>query len=312
MHRVFLILFAAISMSAFMTRSALGLPADKLKVVTTLPDLANIVQEVGGDRVEVSSIARGRENTHAVTVRPSHLVAISRADLFVQVGLSLESSYVPGLLETCRNKKIQPGSPGFVNVSDGWPAIDVPASLSRAGGDIHPQGNPHMNLAPGAGRHIADRILAALVAVDPGSAEAHRRRHAAYAERLAVAEARWASMSEPWSGRKIVVYHQEYSYLSRAYGLEILDVIEPKPGIPPSPGDLTRIIANMRESDAKVVLTAIWSNGSTMRRIADATGAQVVELPNMCAGIKGTETWIDMMEYIHVQLAGAFGTVKGD
>jgi ABC-type Zn uptake system ZnuABC Zn-binding protein ZnuA len=281
--------------------------SDPLKVVATIPDLADIAREIGGDRVEVTSICRGRENAHAVVVRPSHLVALNKADLFVQVGLSLETAFVPALLEGCRNPKVQPGKPGFVNGSEGWQAIGVPASLSRAAGDVHPQGNPHMNLDPRAGRHIAGRVLAALAAVDPANEAAYERRHAAYCARLAEAEKRWAELGAAWKGKKVAVYHQEFDYLAAAYGLEIAGTVEVKPGIPPTPNHVADLIAQMKREGVGVILTAVWSNTDQVARIADATAAKVVELPNMCGGIPGTDTWIAMMDLVHRRLADAFG-----
>jgi ABC-type Zn uptake system ZnuABC Zn-binding protein ZnuA len=279
---------------------------EPLRVVATLPDLADIVKEIGGDRVDVTTIARGKENTHAVPVKPSHLVAMSKADLFVQIGLSLESSYVPGLLEGCRNKSIQAGQPGFLNVSEGWTPLDVPVSLSRKEGDVHPQGNPHLNLDPSAGRHMAGKILEGLVRVDPSGKADYEARYDAYLKKLEPAEKRWAETAKAWSGKQVVVYHQEYNYLANAYGLAILGALEPKPGIAPTPDHIAEIIGKMKAANARVILTALWSNNSTVARVAEETGATVVELPNMCGGLPGTDTWIDMMNVVHERLAKAF------
>lgn len=280
--------------------------AEKLRVVATIPDLADVVREIGGDRVDVTTIAKGRENLHFVTARPSHLVAMNRADVFVQVGLSLETAFVPGLLEGARNPRIQPGQPGFVNTSEGWTALDVPTVVDRKYGDVHPQGNPHMNLDPRGGKQMADRILAGLVGVDPGSRELYERRHADYSRRLAAAGGRWAAAGKAWEGRKIVVYHLEYNYLAAAYGLTILGAIEPRPGIPPTPNSVARLVEQMRAKKDVVVVTAIWSNNATVAEIASRTNAKVVELPNQCGGMPGTETWIGMMDVVHQRLAAAF------
>ena len=305
--------------------SSLGTPlraepataVDKLRVVTTLPDLADIAKQIGGERVQVFSIAKGRENIHRVPARPSHMVALSKADLFVQIGFSLEVSFVPNLIEQCRNPRIQPGagaagleSPGFLDVSLGWQPIQIPSSLSRQGGDLHPGGNPHVNLAPNGGRHMADRILDGLVRVDPGSEDAYRQRHAAYLEKLEAAEKRWQTMGAAWKGRKIAFFHREFSYIAEAHGIEEAVMFEPMPGIPPSPGDVARAIRDMKEQSIDVILTAVWSNNNTVRRIAKATGAKIVELPNMSGGLPGTENWIDMMQLIHDRLADAFGTAQ--
>ncbi len=282
-------------------------PADRLRVVTTLPDLADIAREIGGDRVDVQSLYRGKENTHSLTAKPSHLVAMSKADLFVQIGLSLESSFVPGLLEAARNRRIQPGASGFVNVSEGWEAIQVPTSLSRKAGDVHPQGNPHMNLDPRAGRFMADRILSGLIAVDPANRSSYEQRHGDYVKRVDAAKERWDALGQAWKGKKIVVYHQEYDYLAAYHGLTIVGKVEPKPGIPPTPGHLAELIGAMKREQVDGILTAVWSNNETVARIAEETGARVTQVPNMCGGLPGTDTWIGMMDVLHQRVGEVLG-----
>lgn len=298
-----------VGVTTFFAANARAAPlAEKLKVVTTLPDLADIAREIGGDRVDVTSLYKGRENTHALTGKPSHLIAMSKADVFVQVGLSLETSFVPGLLENCRNDKIQPGKPGFVNGSEGWSALDVPTNLSRKEGDVHPQGNPHMNLDPRAGQAFADKIHEHLCLVDPSSKALYDARFADYSKRLAAAAERWAAMGKAWSGKKIVVYHKEYDYLASTYGLAIQGSIESKPGIPPTPNHVAELVDTMKRDKGAAILTAVWSNNDTVAQIAKDTGAKIVELPNMCGGSKETETWIGMMDLVHQRLQEAFGT----
>ena len=275
----------------------------RLRVLVTIPDLADLTREIGGARVEVDSITRGKENLHAVVARPSHLVAMSRADLFVEVGLSLEVAFVPGLLEGARNERIKPGAPGFVNVSEGWSALDVPLELSRKAGDVHPQGNPHLNLDPRAGRHMARRIFEGLVRVDPEGEQAYRAGLDAYLAKLALAEQRWAAQSAPWREKKVVVYHQEYNYLAAHTGLEIVGTIESKPGIPPTPNHLAGLIQRMKDAGCRTILTAGWSRNKDVERLAEATGARIVELPNQCGGASETMTWIGMMDQIHARVA---------
>jgi zinc/manganese transport system substrate-binding protein len=286
------------------------LPA-KLRVVATIPDLADVAREIGGERVDVTSLTQGRENLHRVSARPSHLVALSRADVLVQIGLSLEVGFLPGLLENARNGRIRPGAPGFIRCSEGWQALDVPATVTRREGDVHPEGNPHINLDPTAGRHIAGRVLAGLVAADPAGRAEYERGAQAYLERLGQAEERWALASKPWKGRKVVVYHTEFDYLVRRVGLEVVGSIEDKPGIPPTPGHVAELVARMKSAGEVVLLTAPWSNGGEVQQIAKATGARVVELPNQCGGLPGAESWIGMMDLVHARLAQAFGNAGG-
>lgn len=279
--------------------------AEKLRVVTTLPDLADIARRIGGERVEVTALIKGTENLHAVVAKPSMLVALSRADVFVQVGLSLESSWVPGLLEGARNARIAPGKPAFVNGSDGWQALDVPADLSRQGGDLHPQGNPHLNLAPQGGRHLAARILAGLVANDPAGKDAYEKAHEAYVVELDAAEARWAKAAEKLRGVAVATYHQEFEYLARATGLEIVGHVELKPGVPPTPAHVVELVDAMRAKKARLVLTAAWSNNRQVAQVAEQTAARVVELPVAVSTAKGEDSWIGMMDRIHAKLVAA-------
>ncbi|TAJ09784.1 MAG: zinc ABC transporter substrate-binding protein [Planctomycetota bacterium] len=279
--------------------------ADKLRVVTTLPDLADIARRIGGERVEVTALIKGTENLHAVVAKPSMLVALSRADVYVQVGLSLESSWAPGLLESARNAALAPGKPGFVNGSDGWEALDVPADLSRKGGDLHPQGNPHLNLSPRGGRHLAARILAGLVANDPAGRAAYEKAHAAYAVELDAAEARWKEAAQKLRGVAVATYHQEFEYLARETGIEIVGHVELKPGVPPTPAHIVELVDALRAKQARLVLTAAWSNNRQVAQVAEQTGARVVELPVAVSSAKGADTWIGMMDQIHARLVDA-------
>ena len=281
--------------------------SSQLRVVTTVPDLADIVEEIGGDLVEVTSLSRGSENLHAVSARPSMLVALSRADLFLEMGLSLESSWLPDLLRTARNPRIEPGTAGFVDTSTGWTAIEVPETLSRRGGDLHPQGNPHFNLDPRAGRHLAERVTDGLVAVDPEHAAQYRAGKGRYLEELARAEARWERWGKHLRGRKVVVYHLEYNYFVKHYGMELVTAVEPKPGIPPKPRDVAMVIRMVRAEKVPVILTAAWSNNRQVAEIARKGEAQVVELPNMVGGAPWADSWISLIDGLHRSIASAYG-----
>ncbi len=282
-------------------------PRAELRVVTTIPDLADLAREIGGDRVSVKSLSKGTENLHQVPVRPSMVVALNKADLLLQMGLSLESSWLPGLLLAARNKDLEPGHPGFVNCSAGWEALDVPENLSRRQGDLHPEGNPHFNLDPRAGRHLARQVHDGLVGVDPGGEEYYAGRLAEYEKKLEAAEKRWAKLGRKLAGKRVAVYHTEYRYLANQLGMEVATSIEPKPGIPPSPGDIARVVQAMKEKEVKVILTAAWSNNRQVVDVARKTGAEVLELPNQVGGASWAESWIAMQDGVHQRLAEAFG-----
>lgn len=295
------ILLALVLLMAGAARADAG---DGVRVVATIPDLADIAARIGGDRVRVDCLAEGTMNIHAVPLRPSALVQTSKADLFLEMGLSLEHAFVPGLLMAARNHAIEPGQPGFVNCSQGWQAIDVPATIDRGiSADIHPEGNPHFNLDPRAGRHLAARVLAGLVRVDPGGREAYEARHAAYVAELEEAEQRWAKLAEGLAGKQVAAYHSDFDYFARAVGLRIAARIEPKPGVPPAPRDLAQTIDLMQREGVALIVTAKWSNGKSVRFVAEHTGARVLEIPVMVGGVQGADTWIGMMDFLHAELA---------
>jgi zinc/manganese transport system substrate-binding protein len=279
-----------------------------LKVVATIPDLADFANRIGGERVEVKTLSKGTENLHNVHVRPSMLVALTRADLFLEMGLSMEAAWLPELLVRSGNDDIQPGAAGFANCSVGWEVIEVPEDLSRREGHLHPEGNPHFNLDPKAGVHLAEKVHAALVRVDPAGEDVYDANLATTKKLLEAAQARWAKQGAKWKDRKVCVYHTEYNYLAQRYGMQIAVSIEPKPGIPPTPGDIARVVKTMREQEVGVILTAAWSNNRQVTDIARKTEAQVIELPNQVKGADWAKDWIAFQDGLHERLDKAFGT----
>ncbi len=286
--------------------AAPALAAGELKVVATIPDLADLARAIGGEHVEVTSIAKGTTNVHSVAIRPSDLVAIDRADVLIEVGLGLEHAYVPAILEKGHNPRIQPGAKGFINCSEGWEALDVPTEVSREqGADLHPLGNPHMNLDPRAGRHMAGRILEGLVRVDPEHQRDYEANHAAWLAKLAPAEERWAEQGAKLRGKKVALYHEDLTYFLRYYGVEVVAKVEPKPGVPPTPRDLAATVQKLRAEGVRWILTAKWSNNKDVRFVAEQSGAQVLELPVLVGGVEGADSWIAMMDKLHDSLTAA-------
>lgn len=311
---------AALALAALAAAPALAAPApapapapahdDRLQVVATLPDLGDLAEAIGGDLVEVQTLARPGQNLHAVRVKPSHLVAVSRADLFLQVGLSLEHAWVPGLLRTARNRDVMPGMVGFVSAGDGYEMIEVPERMDRSqSADVHPMGNPHVNLSLGGGPHMAAAVLEGLVRVDPGNEAAYEAGFAAWKAEYDEARARWDAIAAAVAEEDAAacLYHQEFDYLLGEMGLEIAAFLEPRPGLAPTPSHLAGVIATVRERGIPVVLTAPWSNNRNTEKVADATDAGVLELPVMAGGAPEHETWIGMIDDCVTRIAEAYG-----
>jgi zinc/manganese transport system substrate-binding protein len=306
-RRCFLLGLAVVSTLCVGAPAAAQAP---LRVVATLPDLADLVRRIGGARVEVQALASAGQNLHAVRVKPSHLVAVSRADVFVQVGLSLEHAWVPGLLEAARNRAVAPGGVGFIDAGAGFATIDVPKVLDRSQGvDVHPQGNPHVNLSLEGGAHFAAQILAGLVRVAPQHADEFRANHARWQREYELAHARWVKVAElvRAKGAEVTLVHKEFDYLVRGLGLGIAAALEPKPGLAPTPAHLAQVIETMRARKVKLLVTAAWSNDKSVARVAEATGAEVLVLPLMAGGSPGTETWLATIDACVDRLARAVG-----
>lgn len=306
-RRTFLLALAAAATLSVGAPAAAEAP---LQVVTTLPDLADLVRRIGGAHVEVQALASPGQNLHAVRVKPSHLVAVSRADVFVQVGLSLEHAWVPGLLEAARNRAVAPGGAGFIDAGAGFATIDVPKVLDRSQGvDVHPQGNPHVNVSLTGGAHFAAAILAGLERVAPEHADEFRANHTLWQREYELAHERWVKVAGlvRATGAEVCVVHQEFDYLLRDLGLGVAAALEPKPGLAPTPAHLAKVIETLRARKVKVLVTAAWSNDKSAARVAEATGAEVLVLPLMVGGSTGAGTWIANIDVCVDRLARAVG-----
>lgn len=256
-----------------------GPAAATVRVVTTTPMLGAIAEEIGSGRVSVESIARPDEDPHFVAPRPSFVVKLRRADLFVQNGMELEIGWVPPLLRGARNAAIQPGGPGHVDASQGVAALEIPSVVSRAEGDVHPSGNPHYWLDPANLAVVARNIADGLVRVDPAGREAYEGRLRLFEEDLGRRLAAWREDWRAVEGMELVSYHRLWPYLEQASGVRFIDELEPKPGIPPSPRHLASLTELMRGSGATTIARAPYSPARPAEELARRVGGRVVVLP---------------------------------
>ena len=214
---------------------ALPAYAQKIRVITTTPELADITKQIGKELVDVESLTRGVEYMHAVPVKPSFVPRLNRADILAVMGLDLEVSWLPALLEVANNPKILPGQTGHIDCSIGVNVIEIPRTLDRTEGDVHPKGNPHYNLDPANGRIIARNITAGLSRNYPQHKTVFEKNLSAYLDELEKAIARWQSMAAPLKGVRFVSYHRDWNYFAERFGLQQVGMIEVRPGIEPTP-----------------------------------------------------------------------------
>lgn len=255
-----------------------SLRAAPLKVYATTPDLADLVRQVGGEAVKVESLSRGFQDPHFVEAKPSLIAKLMGADLLVQTGLELEMGWAPLLVQSARNPKLFPGGKGFLDASRFITALEVPAIVSRAGGDIHPGGNPHYLLNPENASPVAKGIAAKLAELDPANAAMFQRNLAVFEKALAAQILSWKKILAPYKGAKFVSYHRNTAYFAQCFGLESVGEIEPKPGIPPSAGHTADLRKTMAAANCRLILTQPFFERRTADALARDTGAAVVTI----------------------------------
>ena len=270
----------------------------RMKVVTTLQDLASLADAVGGDRVETFSLVKGYQDPHFVDAKPSFILKLSRADLLIAAGLELEIGYLPPLLDQSRNAQVHPGSPGYLDASTGCEILNRPVQqVTRAMGDVHPYGNPHYWTDPENGRIIARSIAAKLTELDPAGREAYAAGLAAFEGKLTQKEQAWAAKMAPYTGTKIVTFHDSWPNLARRYGLNIVGHIEPKPGIPPSPTHTLEIINLIMTDKIPLILVEPYFDLKTPKFIAEKTGATVLSFYPSVGGVPEIKDYFALFDY---------------
>jgi zinc/manganese transport system substrate-binding protein len=281
--------------------------AKKLNVMTSTTDMAALTQEVGGDKVNVDSIAKGYQDPHFVEAKPSFLLKLRQADLLISVGLQLEIGWLPPLITQSGNPRIQVGAGGYLDASQFAQILEIPqGTVTRAEGDVHPLGNPHYWLDPDNGRRIAKGIAGKLGDLDPGDAAYFQQRFQDFDKRLSAAEQKWDGEMKPYRGRKVVTYHRSFPNFAQHFGLDVIGYVEPRPGIPPTPSHTLELIQLMKRENAKVVLVEPYFDLKTPQSIGHATGAQVIVYLPSVGGEKQVTNYFELFDYDINLLTKAF------
>jgi zinc/manganese transport system substrate-binding protein len=271
--------------------------ADKIKVVATIPDLADLTKEIGGDLVDVSSLATGVEDIHAVPMKPSFALLMNRADALVLLGLEAEHAFLPALLEAARNPKILRDAPGYIDCSVYLTPLEVPTRIDRALGDQHPMGNPHYNLDPVSMKKAARAIADGLGRNYPEDQATFQRNLKAYLDKLDAAIAKWEQEAAPLKGKKLVSYHPDMIYFTTRFGMEAVGTIELRAGIPPTPSHIVDLEDMMRREKVDIVVRESHYPAGLAETIAQQTGAKLVELPYMVGAVPEAKDYIGLIDY---------------
>jgi len=275
----------------------------KLNVVATTPDFGAIAREIGGNEVDVFTMCKPTEDPHFVDAKPSFVVKLNRADALIEGGAELEIGWLPPLIEQARNSKLDVGKPGRVQCNQGIALLEVPTSLDRSKGDLHAAGNPHYTTDPENAKIVAATIANAFTALDVKFASVFKANLEKFNQRLDVKTAEWKKALQPYSGQRIVSYHNSWPYFEQRFVLKGDLFLEPKPGIPPSPSHLAEVITTMKAEKIRIILVEPHLNHRSAELVAGRTDAAVLDFAPYPGGKGVPEDYAGWMDSLVQALA---------
>src|SRR5580765_7662440 len=274
----YLMAFASLALAATLPAHA------TLKVLGTTPDWAALVNELGGDKVNVYTATSAFQDVHRVDAKPSLVARARTADLVIATGADLEIGWMPVLLQDSGNTRIQPGSPGYFEAAPLVHLLEVPSAVDRSMGDIHPLGNPHVTLDPHNIATIAKALAARLALIDSANAAYYAGRGDDFQKRWQQATVGWEAKAAPLKGVAVVVIHRDQAYLCNWLGLKELASIEPKPGVPPSAGYLAELVTKLAATAPKMILRNAYNDPRAAAWLSERVHAPVALLPYSVGG----------------------------
>ena len=274
-----------IRLTAFLLVVVGSVPAHAaLKVLATTPDWGALTQELGGDKVNVYVATTALQDVHRVEAKPSLVARARSADLVVATGAELEIGWLPVLIQESGNARIQPGAPGYFEAASALHLLEVPARVDRAMGDIHPQGNPHVQLDPHNIQAVAHALTARLAQLDPGQAAFYAARARDFDARWDAAMNTWEAKAAPLKGTQVVIMHSDQVYLCHWLGLIQVASIEPKPGVPPTAAYLGALVGKLTSAPPKLILLNAYNDPKAANWLADRIHVPAVTLPFSVGG----------------------------
>ncbi len=268
----------------------------KINVVATLPWIADIAKQIGKDNIAVTTLVKASQDPHYVEAKPSLIIAARKTDILMYNGLDLEIGYLPVIIESSKNPNIQPGKIGNLDCSRFITPIEKPSSVDRSMGDVHPLGNPHYHFSPSNILKVAQGITETLVTIDPSNESYYRKNYQDF-------YSKWQEKMKQWkganlAGKKFVAYHTVFSYLAKEFNFQIVGCIEAKPGIPPSSGDIQKIIDTINKTKPAAILANVYSPKKPVDFVAEKTGLKVILVPHDVGSLPGTDDWFSFMDKV--------------
>ena len=275
-----------------------------LKVFTCEPEWMALVQELGGAQVTVASATTALQDPHHIEARPSLIAKTRQADLLVCTGAGLEAGWLPPLLRTAGNARVQPGQPGYFEAASAVPLLEVQTRADRAEGDVHPEGNPHLHLDARNIARVAEQLTVRLKQLDPANAAHYSTRYTDFAHRWQTALVRWEREAAPLKGMPVVYHHRSWVYLAHWLGLKEVNVLEPKPGLPPTAAHLTQLLAQLKVQPARAIVRSAYEDGRADAWLSERAQIPALVLP-YTVGAEGADDLFKLFEITIARLKEA-------
>lgn len=272
----------------------------KTNVIATLPWIGSLAGDIGKEKVKVVTLVKSSQDPHYVEAKPSMILEVRKGDLLLYNGLDLEVGYLPVLIESSRNPRVQPGSSGHLDCSRFIEPIDRPARADRSMGDVHPLGNPHYHLSPRNIPRIVQGITQGLSRVDPGNEGFYRRNLASFLERFQEKQRVWSNHG--LKGKQFVSYHQFFEYFALDFGFQLIGYVEPKPGIPPSAGHVEKLIELLKKDKPDAILTTRYNGEKEVRFLSQKTGVRYIVVPHDVGSTSEAKDWFALIDQVLASL----------
>ena len=270
----------------------------KVNIVVTLPWIGSLANDIGKDKVIVKVLVKPSQDPHQIEAKPSMILATRNADLLIYNGLDLEIGYLPLLIESSRNPKIQPGQAGNLDCSQFIKVIEKHETVDRSMGDVHPLGNPHYHLSAQNILGVARGMAQVLSGLDPEQAFFYKTNLTAFETKLKDKQKQWAKISISLKGKRYIAYHRFFEYLAQEFGFQIVGYVEEKPGIPPSAGYIEKLIEAMKRSKPDGIITTAYSGKDEVNALSQKTGVKSIVIPHDVGATSGINDWFSLMDAV--------------
>ncbi len=269
-------------------------PVSALEVFACEPEWASLVAEIADASVSITVATTAYQDPHRLQAKPSLIAAARRADLLVCSGADLEIGWLPLLLRRSGNPGIQAGGDGYFLAADHVRKLEVPKIIDRSQGDVHPQGNPHVHLAPRNIKRIASALAERMSTLDASKARDYQSNLDDFLIRWDAAQDSWEEKAEALRGLRVVSYHRSFTYLADWLDLNIVATLEPQPGIPPSGAQLVKLLKQLTPNPPAAVISTPYTNERPAEWLSDRIGIPTVKLPYTVGGTEGADDLFDL------------------